>query len=169
MSPLGFRSFRDPGAATFAGATDADLTNPALVVRFDNGQTEDSFAQIAFQNDDPTSSTDIIAYMDNGTDSEGWVGIGIAGSSFNDQTYGITAPGDGYIFHNTKAGNGRNGNLVFATGATGPTGPTGATGATNSNAYLNGMTTASNRVFYNTSGTNPTAQAAGDIFIHHEA
>jgi hypothetical protein len=112
-------SYIGPGAATFAGATDADLTNPALVVRFDNGQTEDSFAQIAFQNDDPTSSTDIIAYMDNGTDSEGWVGIGIAGSSFNDQTYGITAPGDGYIFHNTKAGNGRNGNLVLATGDAG--------------------------------------------------
>jgi hypothetical protein len=112
-------SYIGPGAATFAGAGDADLTNPALVVRFDNGQTEDSFAQIAFQNDDPTSSTDIIAYMDNGDDAEGWVGMGIAGSGFNDQTYGITAPGDGYIFHNTKSGNGRNGNLVFATGDAG--------------------------------------------------
>ena len=112
-------SYIGPGAATFAGAGDANLTNPALVVRFDNGQTEDSFAQIAFQNDDPTSSTDIIAYMDNGNDSEGWVGMGIAGSSFNDATYGITAPGDGYIFHNTKPGNGRNGNLVLATGDAG--------------------------------------------------
>jgi hypothetical protein len=56
-----------------------------------------------------------------------------------------------------------------ATGATGPTGPTGPTGATNSNAYTNGMTTSANKIFYNTSGTNPTATAAGDIFIHHEA
>jgi len=116
---VGDQAFVGPGAATFAGSTDADLTNPALVVRFDNGQTEDSFAQIAFQNDDPTSSTDIIAYMDNGTDSEGWVGMGIAGSQFNDATYGITAPGDGYIFANTKSGNGRNGNLVIATGDAG--------------------------------------------------
>lgn len=116
---VGDQAFIGPAAATFAGSTDADLTNPALVVRFDNGQTEDSFAQIAFQNDDPTSSTDIIAYMDNGTDSEGWVGMGIAGSQFNDATYGITAPGDGYIFANTKAGNGRNGNLVIATGDSG--------------------------------------------------
>lgn len=116
---VGDQAFIGPAAATFAGSTDADLTNPALVVRFDNGQTEDSFAQIAFQNDDPTSSTDIIAYMDNGTDSEGWVGMGIAGSQFNDATYGITAPGDGYIFSNTKAGNGRNGNLVIATGDAG--------------------------------------------------
>jgi len=57
--------------------------------------------------------------MDNGTDDEGWVGIGIAGSQFNDATYGITAPGDGYIFSNTKQGNGRNGNLVIATGDAG--------------------------------------------------
>ncbi len=116
---VGDQAFVGPGAATFAGAGDADLTNPALVVRFDNGETEDSFAQIAFQNDDPTSSTDIIAYMDNGDDSEGWMGMGIAGSQFNDATYGITAPGDGYIFHNTKAGNNRNGNLVIATGDAG--------------------------------------------------
>jgi hypothetical protein len=116
---VGDQAFVGPGAATFAGAGDADLTNPALVVRFDNGETEDSFAQIAFQNDDPTSSTDIIAYMDNGDDSEGWMGMGIAGSQFNDATYGITAPGDGYIFANTKAGNGRNGNLVIATGDAG--------------------------------------------------
>jgi hypothetical protein len=112
-------SYIGPSAATFAGAGDANLTNPALVVRFDNNLNQDSFAQIAFQNDDPTSSTDIIAYMDNGTDSEGWVGMGIAGSQFNDATYGITAPGDGYIFANTKAGNGRNGNLVIATGDAG--------------------------------------------------
>lgn len=116
---VGDQAFVGPGAATFAGSTDANLTNPALVVRFDNNQTQDSFAQIAFQNDDPTSSTDIIAYMDNGTDAEGWVGMGIAGSQFNDATYGITAPGDGYIFANTKPGNGRNGNLVLATGDAG--------------------------------------------------
>jgi hypothetical protein len=112
-------SYIGPSAATFAGAGDANLTNPALVVRFDNNLNQDSFAQIAFQNDDPTSSTDIIAYMDNGDDSEGWVGMGIAGSQFNDATYGITAPGDGYIFANTKPGNGRNGNLVIATGDAG--------------------------------------------------
>ena len=116
---VGDQAFVGPGAATFAGNTDANLTNPAMVIRFDNNQTQDSFAQVAFQNDDPTSSTDIIAYMDNGTDSEGWVGMGIAGSQFNDATYGITSPGDGYIFANTKPGNGRNGNFVLATGDAG--------------------------------------------------
>ncbi len=51
---VGDQAFVGPGAATFAGNTDANLTNPAMVVRFDNNQTQDSFAQIAFQNDDPT-------------------------------------------------------------------------------------------------------------------
>jgi hypothetical protein len=55
-----------------------------------------------------------------------------------------------------------------ATGATGPTGPTGPAGTTIT--YSNGMNPAlANKVFYNSSGTNPTATAAGDIFIHHEA
>jgi hypothetical protein len=97
---------------------DAELTNAAAVIRFDNGETEDGFAQVAFKNADPTSSSDIIAYMDNGNDSNGWVGIGITGSQFNDENFGITGPGDGYIFHETLNDD-YNGNLVFATGAAG--------------------------------------------------
>ena len=60
-----------------------------------------------------------------------------------------------------------------ATGATGPTGPVGATGATGASGssltYSNGQTSAANKIFYNSTGTNPTATAAGDIYIHHEA
>jgi hypothetical protein len=103
------------GAAAFE--TSATLTDAAVVINTDGGAN--SFAQVAFRNAEPTSSTDIIAYMDNGTDSEGWVGMGIAGSQFDDSTYGITNPGDGYIFHNTKTGNSRTGNLVIATGDAG--------------------------------------------------
>jgi hypothetical protein len=29
------------------------------------------------------------------------------------------------------------------------------------------MTTSANKVFYNTTGTNPTATAAGDLYIHY--
>jgi hypothetical protein len=94
-----------------------NLTDPVAV--FSKAGGASSFAQLAFRNETSTSSTDIIAYMNNGDDSEGWVGMGIAGSAFDDTTYGITGPGDGYIFHNTKPGSGRNGNLVLATGAAG--------------------------------------------------
>ena len=107
-----------PGAEAFSVA--ATLTDPAIVTAIDGG--ESSFAQVAFTNTTATSSTDIIAYMDNGTDSEGWVGIGITGSEFDDATFGITGPGDAYIFHETKSGPTgpiHDGNLVFATGANG--------------------------------------------------
>jgi hypothetical protein len=77
-----------------------------------------SFAQVAFRNAEPTSSTDIIVYMDNGNDSNGWMGMGIAGSEFDDSTFGITSPGDGYIFHNA-IDNTYLGNMVFATGGEG--------------------------------------------------
>jgi hypothetical protein len=94
-----------------------NLTDPIAV--FSKAGGASSFAQLAFRNETATSSTDIIAYMNNGDDSEGWVGMGIAGSAFDDTTYGITGPGDGYIFTNTKPGTGRKGNLVFATGDAG--------------------------------------------------
>ena len=94
-----------------------NLTDPIAV--FSKAGGASSFAQLAFRNETSTSSTDIIAYMNNGDDSEGWVGMGIAGSAFDDTTYGITGPGDGYIFTNTKPGTGRKGNLVFATGDAG--------------------------------------------------
>lgn len=107
-----------PSASAW-GTASAQLTNPIAVFRFDNDSQDATFAQVAFSNADATSSTDIIAYMDNGNDSEGWMGIGIAGSEFDDATYGITGPGDGYIFHNAIADSGNAGNMVIATGANG--------------------------------------------------
>lgn len=108
------------GTGAEAFETAAGLTNSVAVFQFDNDLTESSFAQLAFQNADSSSSTDIIAYMNNGNDTKGWVGMGITGSTFDDTTYGITAPGDGYIFHETAGTAGTyTGNLVFATGANG--------------------------------------------------
>jgi len=106
------------GATAEAWTTTAGLTNPTLVIRNTEATAQNTFAQVAFTNNDSTSSTDYIAYMNNGNDSAGWVGMGIAGSTFNDETYGITGPGDGYIFQNTL-NNTYNGNLVFATGDSG--------------------------------------------------
>lgn len=104
-----------PNAESYAVGA-GNLTDPAAVFRITGGAS--SFAQIAFQNQTATSSTDIIAYMNNGNDSVGWVGLGITGSQFDDTTYGITGPGDAYIFHDTLNDT-YNGNLVIATGASG--------------------------------------------------
>ena len=108
-----------PGALTFSTAN-GGLTSPALVVQFDDGQTDkESFAQIAFRHNDPTSSTDIIAYSSNGTDSAGWVSMGVTGSDFGDPEFTLTAGNTAYIFYEAEedaAANDGTGNLVFATG-----------------------------------------------------
>jgi len=115
-----FRS-EDPifiGTGAEAFETSGGLTDAMMVVNNADNTAASSFSQIAFRNTDATSSTDMIVYMDNGNDNNGWMGMGITGSLFDDATYGITNPGDGYIFHETVS-NAYTGNMVFATGAAG--------------------------------------------------
>ena len=106
------------GDGAEAWETAAGLTSAKAVFNKSDTTAQNSFAQISWRNADPTSSTDIIAYMDNGDDTYGWMGLGIAGSTFDDATYGITGPGDGYIFHNAINAD-YAGNMVFATGEEG--------------------------------------------------
>lgn len=110
------------GDSAKAFETSASLTNPRMVIRNTEATNQSSFSQIAFQNADPSSSTDFIVYMNNGVDAEGWMDMGICGSTFDDATFGITSPGDGYLFLETKSGTTvpvNKGNMVFATGANG--------------------------------------------------
>ena len=74
----------------------AALTNAIAVFQITGDPA--SYAQIAFRNDEPTSSSDMLVYADNGTDSYGWIDMGITGSDFDQATYGITGTNDGYIF-----------------------------------------------------------------------
>ncbi len=79
--------------------TDKDLTNAVAVFSFDSGTEDSGFAQIAFTNSDPTSSTDIQVFANNGNDSSGWASFGITGSNFDDSLYGITGDNDAYLFY----------------------------------------------------------------------
>lgn len=74
----------------------AGLQNPAIIASIES----DDYAQIAFQNsgNGGFSSTDFIAYAENGTDSTGYIDMGITSSTFNDPDFTITGPNDGYIF-----------------------------------------------------------------------
>ncbi len=74
----------------------AGLQNPAIITSIDS----DDYAQIAFQNsgDGAFSSTDFIAYAENGTDNAGYIDMGITSSTFDDPDFTITGPNDGYIF-----------------------------------------------------------------------
>lgn len=105
--------FFGTGAKSFN--TNADLTNAAAVFEL-NGSP---YAQIAIHNNSANSSTDYIAYANNGVDAAGWIDMGITGSTFSQATFGITGPHDGYIFMEAPVGTTGAGNLVFATGANG--------------------------------------------------
>lgn len=84
------------GAEAQLFETAASLQNPAIIVSIDS----DDYAQIAFQNagNGSYSSTDFIAYAENGTDSAGYIDMGITSSTFDDPDFTITGPNDGYIF-----------------------------------------------------------------------
>ena len=92
-----------------------NLTQPTItVVR----NFADDYAQIAFKNtgNGTSSSTDFIAYTNNGNDDEGFIDMGITSAAFEAAEFGITGPHDGYIFMQAPAGSTGNGDLVFATG-----------------------------------------------------
>jgi hypothetical protein len=103
------------GAAAFN--TLAALTSAMAV--FNVASNANSYGQLAVHNATSSSSTDVIAYANNGTDSDGWIDMGITGATFNSATYGITGPHDGYIFMSAPAGTTGEGNLVLATGDNG--------------------------------------------------
>jgi hypothetical protein len=103
------------GAAAFNSS--ALLTSPMGV--FNITSSNDSYGQLAVHNASSSSSTDIIAYANNGTDAAGWIDMGITGATFNSATYGITGAHDGYIFMSAPVGTAGAGNLVIATGDNG--------------------------------------------------
>lgn len=87
------------GFGSTALRTAREFTNAAAVFNFDNGSEDDLFAQIAFHNADPTSSTDIIVYPNNGYDEYGWASFGVTGSDFGDPLFPLTGANDAYIFY----------------------------------------------------------------------
>ena len=105
------------GTGASAFNTSAGLTSAPAVVNMTSAN--DSFGQLAVHNASSTSSTDIIAYANNGVDGAGWIDMGITGATFNSATYGITGAHDGYIFMSAPVGTTGAGNLVIATGDNG--------------------------------------------------
>jgi hypothetical protein len=98
-------------ATAVAFANSAGLTNSLLTI----SKSANAFIQTAITNrsSGTSASSDFIAYANNGTNTQGFIDMGIASSGFNDPAYGITKAGDGYIFVSAPAGTG--GNLVLAT------------------------------------------------------
>lgn len=105
------------GAGATAFEASAALTD-AVVIAAGNS---DTYVQNALVNlgDGISSSADYIAYALEGDNAHGWVDMGITNASFNDPTYGVTGPHDGYIFMSAPTGTTGAGNLVIATDSTG--------------------------------------------------
>jgi len=76
--------------------TAAGLTDVSLGIQ----GSSTSFVQTALVNTGAgtSSSADFIAYTSNGTNESGWIDMGITNGSFNDPTFSLTGPGDGYVF-----------------------------------------------------------------------
>lgn len=106
-------TFIGANAGTFANT----LTNPTLVVQ----SNTTNYSQIAFRNlgTNANSSTDFIAYSDIGDDDTGWIDMGITSTNFNDPSFTITGPHDGYVFVEAPANSTGHGNLILATGGNG--------------------------------------------------
>jgi hypothetical protein len=105
------------GAGALDFNTSAELTSAMGV--FNITSSINSYGQLAVHNATSSSSTDIIAYANNGVDAAGWIDMGITGATFNSATYGITGAHDGYIFMSAPVGTSGAGNLVIATGDNG--------------------------------------------------
>ena len=108
----------DVGALSSGLRTTDGYTNPIAVFSID---ADDDYAQLAVKNtgDGVNSSTDIIAYANNGDDDTGWIDMGITSSNFSDPDFTITGANDGYIFMSAPDGTTGSGNLVLATDSTG--------------------------------------------------
>lgn len=106
--------FKVGGAPALPGAT-----NPIIATV---GSADNYIQTYVYNADDGTSSSsDFVAYPDNGTDSSGWADIGVASSTFADPAFSVTGPNESYLFGSAPAGSGASGNLVYATDSTGTT------------------------------------------------
>ena len=72
----------------------------------------DTYAQVNFQNRNSgtKASTDFVMTADNGTDTDGYLDLGINSSTFADPAYPGFFPNDGYLVHHTATGAG---NLII--------------------------------------------------------
>ena len=105
------------GAGATAYETSAELTDAVIIA----AGTSSSFVQNALVNlgTGTSSSADYIAYAGEGDNVSGWIDMGITNAAFNDPSFGVTGPHDGYIFMSAPEGTTGKGNLVIATDNTG--------------------------------------------------
>lgn len=84
------------GTGIFGSALNFTPTNS----NFQYGGNRLGYLQLAIQNANSgtTSTTDIVAFTDNGNDLGGYIDFGITSSAYTDPLYNLSGPGDGYLY-----------------------------------------------------------------------
>ena len=84
------------GVAYFGNATAIALTHPLIVAT----TTANTYAQIQIQNQSTggAASSDFIATSDDGTDTTRYIDMGINGSGWDQSTWTVSGPRDGYLY-----------------------------------------------------------------------
>jgi len=77
-----------------------------------NSQT---YFQVNLQNFTGNGSSDFVATADNGIDANGFINMGVNGSTFSDPNYSAMLPNDGYLYVHGPFDNQPIGNLVIGT------------------------------------------------------
>lgn len=100
-----------------SGAALSGATNPILAASGSSSGYVQGY--IINNTNGASSSADLVAYPSNGTDSHGWVDMGITSLTYADATYTVTGPNEAYLFGSAPSGSSTTGNLVYATDSTG--------------------------------------------------
>lgn len=99
-------------AAALSGAT-----NPIVAMAGSANNYVQSYVRNA--TDAANASADFTAYPSNGSDSSGWVDVGVTGPTYSQAAYSVTGPNEAYLFGSAPSGASKTGNLVIATDSTG--------------------------------------------------
>ena len=108
-----------PGAPLVIGSASGSFTNP-LVQAAGNAN---SWIQINAQNlnNGNNASTDLVLARSDGTDTSGFIDIGVNSNTYAQAAYSIMSPRSGYVFTNggdLSLGTQTNNNIIFHTGNT---------------------------------------------------
>jgi hypothetical protein len=148
------------GADSVGLRTSDEYTNAMGVFSMD---ADDDYAQLVVKNTGSgvNSSSDVIAYANNGDDASGWIDLGITSATFADESFTITGANDGYIFMEAPIGTTGDGNLVLATGANGATNAIvfAAGGLSSDNTQMTITPDESVRIVIDTPSTSPSTGA----------
>jgi len=106
-----------PTIVAGGGSVLSGATNP--IVAMTKGAAGYIQSYIINNTNGASSSADFVAYPNNGTDTSGWVDMGVTSQTYADATYTVTGPNEAYLFGSAPSGAGKTGNLVYATDSTG--------------------------------------------------